>query len=196
MGKEKYLSKVISLFEKSPVVSFSTIERIVRNQKSKSQYAKQLVRNLLLKGKIIKFAKGYYSAYDDPSLAVFCFKPAYLGLQNALSFHNLWEQETIPIIITSRKIRNGIRKINGTNVLIKRINKKYLFGFNYEKDGKFYLPYSDIEKTLIDLIYFRENIDKEVTALIRKKTNKKNLSLYLKKYPLRIRKKVLKHLQK
>ena len=101
MGKEKYLKDVEKLFEKSPVVNFASIERIVKNKKNIKQYTKQLIRNLILKNKIRKLTKGCYTKYDENSLAVFCFK-GYLGLQDALSFHNLWEQETIPIIITSK----------------------------------------------------------------------------------------------
>jgi len=141
MGKQKYLKKVDELFKKSLIVKYSSIKRILKNR----EYAKQLVRNMILKGKIKKLTKGCYSLYDDPQLLVFCFKPAYLGLQDALSFHNLWEQETIPVIITSRKIRPGIRSVNGTNVLIRRLNKNYMFGFDYVKQGEIYFPYSDIE---------------------------------------------------
>src|SRR3989344_3377756 len=131
MGKEKYQKDIEELFKKSPVVSFSSVARIIRGKKKTRQYQKQIIRNLLLKGKIKKLSKGYYTMFDEPSLIVFCFKPSYLGLQNALSFHNIWEQETIPVIITARKVRQGIRQVIGMNVLIRRIEKKYLFGFDY-----------------------------------------------------------------
>ena len=51
MGKEKYQKKIEELFKKSPVVSFNSIERIIRNKKEIKQYTKQLIRNLLLKEK-------------------------------------------------------------------------------------------------------------------------------------------------
>jgi predicted transcriptional regulator of viral defense system len=194
MGKEKYQKEIEALFEKSPVVGFDSIERIIQSKKNVGQYAKQLIRNMLKKGKIKRLAKGYYTSRDESSLAVFCFKPAYLGLQDALSFHELWEQETIPIIITSRKIRQGIRKILGMNVLIRRIDKKYLFGFEYEKQGNFFLPYSDIEKTFIDMVYFNEKISEEAKENIIKIINKKKLNLYLKGYAKKFRKRVLSYL--
>lgn len=186
MAKEKYLKKVIELFEKSPVVDFNSIKRIIKN----SNYTKQFIRNLILKGKIKKLAKGFYTSKNDPSLIVFCFKPAYLGLQDALSMHNLWEQETIPIIISMRKIRTGIRKINNSNVLIRRIDKKYLFGYDYLKVGEFYFPYSDIEKTLIDMVYFKQKLNKETIKNIKNKINKPKLKKYLRNYPKLIRKRV------
>ena len=187
MGKEKYQKNVEALFKKSPVVSFSSVARIIKNK----EYSKQLIRNLLLKEKIKRLAKGYYTIYDDPSLSVFCFKPSYLGLQNALSFHNLWEQETIPVIITTRKVRPGIRKVVGMNVLIRRIEKKYFFGFEYYQAGDFYFPYSDIEKTFIDMLYFKEKLSEEAMKNIFKKINLKKLNAYLKIYPKSIQKQVL-----
>lgn len=191
MAKEKYLKDIGNLFNKSSIVSHNSIEKIIKNKKSVRQYTKQLIRNLILKGKIKRLTKGYYTIHSDPSLIVFCFKPAYLGLQDALSFHNLWEQEAIPIIITASKIRPGIRKVFGHNVLIRRINKKYLFGFDYFKEDAFYMPYSDIEKTLIDLIYFKEKLDPGLIKILSKRINKKKLENYLRFYPKKFRKKTM-----
>ncbi|MBU3924039.1 MAG: hypothetical protein KJ592_03920 [Nanoarchaeota archaeon] len=191
MGKEKYQKQIEELFRKSPVVSFSSIERIVREKKNVKQYAKQLVRNLILKGKIKRIAKGYYSVCEDPVLNVFCFQPSYLGLQDALSFYGIWEQETIPVIITSKRIRQGLRETDLGNILIRRIDKKYLFGIEYKKQGDFYVPYSDVEKTFIDMIYFGEKMSEEVLVEIKKGVDGKKLESYLKKYPKRFVNKVL-----
>jgi predicted transcriptional regulator of viral defense system len=184
MGRIKH-QRVRELFDKSPVVSFSSIERALGG------YSKQLIRNLLAGGKIKRLGKGCYTKYDEASLAVYCLKPAYLGLQDALSFYELWEQEAIPVILTAGKARNGVRKVMGTNILIRRIDRKYLFGFEYKKEGELYLPYSDIEKTFIDMIYFDEHMDDDVIKNFKKRIEKKKLLHYLKKYPTRFRKRVL-----
>ncbi|MBI2499535.1 hypothetical protein HYV88_04810 [Candidatus Woesearchaeota archaeon] len=189
MGKKKYLDKIESLFEKSPVVTFNSIKMIVKDKKNIKQYTKQIIRNLIKQNKIKKITKGFYTTHEDPSLAVFCFS-GYLGVQNAMSFHNLWEQETVPVIITARRVRSGRRVVFGANVVIKKINKKYLFGFEYYKDGDFYFPYSDIEKTFIDMIYFRQPLDKETILEFKKMIDKKKLKLYLKKYPKKFMKKI------
>jgi len=186
MGKQKYLLEVKKFFEKSPVVDFGSIERMVRSKKNIKQYTKQLIRNLLREGKIKRLTKGYYTSRDEINLIVFCFKPSYLGLQKALSFHNLWEQETVPIILTTQRIRPGIRKVMGLNVMIKRISPKYFFGYDYYQDGDFYFPYSDFEKTFIDMVYFKMYMDREVIKEFRKKIDKKKLNEYLKKYPERM----------
>lgn len=190
MGKKKHITRIESLFERSPVVRFSSIEKIIKDKKNIKQYTKQFIRNQLSRGKIKQLTKGFYTIHEDPSLIIYCFKPAYFGLQNALSYHNLWEQETIPLLLTTRKIRQGIRHVFGLNVMLRRISSKYFFGFEYQQDGDFYFPVSDIEKTLIDMAYYRQYLDKETLREFRKRIDKKKLKEYLKKYPKRLRKKV------
>jgi len=191
MGKEKYQKRIDEMFRKSRIVSYASIKKIV-DGKGNSEYAKQLIRNLILKGVIKKLAKGFYSIEENPELLVFCLQPAYLGLQNALSFYNLWEQETIPVVITSRRVRQGIRKVAGMNVLVRRIEKKYFFGVDYTEDSSDYLPYSDIEKTAIDMVYFNEPLSRGVINKIKKRMDKQKLQVYLRHYPKRIRERVLK----
>jgi predicted transcriptional regulator of viral defense system len=194
MGKKKHLDYISKFFNKSPVVDFASINRIVRSKKKVKQYAKQIIRNLIKQGKIYKIGKGLYSVHRDTSLAVFGFTPAYLGLQDALSFHNLWEQETNSVIITSKNVRKGLRKVFGINIIVRRINPKYLFGFEYYKypleDRDIYIPYSDIEKTFIDMIYFKQPLDEETIEEFREKIVKKKLKEYLSRYPIKFRKRV------
>ncbi len=183
MGEKKYQQDIEKLFKKSPVVDFSSIKRIIHaKNKNTKQYAKLLVRNLVLQKKIKRITKGYYTIHDDPTLMVFCMKPAYLGLQDALSIHNLWEQETIPIIITTGNVRQGIREVFGTNVLVRRIEKDYFFGIEYLQQGEFYFPYSDIEKTFLDLLYFRQDIREDVLQDMTKRINMEKLKEYLSYY--------------
>jgi len=190
MGKQIHLEKIEKLFEKSPVLDFKSIEKIIGVGK-KSSYAKLMISNLIKKGKIKKLGKGTYTKHSESTLAVFAFKPAYLGLQVSLSRLGIWEQETIPIIITARKVRRGVRTILGTNILLRNINRKYFFGFDFVKEGEFYLPYSDLEKTFIDMIVFNQKMSSEVIKDIKNKIDKKKLNIYLKKYPSNIRNRVL-----
>ncbi len=185
MGKIKYIRDIREFFKKSPVVSMNSLKKFI-NKKNK-KYIYLLVNNFLKKGEIKRITKGFYTIHEDPSLIVFCLKPSYLGLQDALSIHNLWEQETNPVVITAKNIRQGTRKVFGNNAVIKRISVKYLFGFDYIKQGDFYFPVSDIEKTFIDMIYFKQNLDKDTIKEIKKRINRKKLNEYLKKYPKKFR---------
>ena len=182
----KHIDRIERLFEKSPVVDFKSIERLAGN------YAKLLVHNMLKQGRIKKLGKGVYTRHDEASLTVFAFNPAYLGLQSALSHHGLWEQETIPVILTGKKARRGIRKVMGSNVLIRHLDKKYLFGFELCQEQGFYLPYSDVEKTFIDMIVFNQNIDPDVLKSMRRRMSKRRLGEYLKRYPKNIRERIAK----
>lgn len=181
MGKIKHIQKIREFFKKTPVVGISSLKRFLKSKNK--NYIYLLINKMLKKGEIKKITRGFYTIHEDPVLAVFCFKPAYIGLQDALSAHNLWEQETIPVIITTRKIRQGIRKVFGNNIMIRRIARKYFFGFEYKKYGDFYIPVSDIEKTFIDMFYFKQKMDKELLKNFRKRISKKKLEKYLKIYP-------------
>ncbi len=121
------MKKLREFASKNPYFTIWDAERILENKK----YA-YLALNILTKRKeIFRLAKGFYSKYDDPSLIVYYFKPAYIGLQDAMSYLNLWEQETATVIITVRKARIGSREIFGNRVLVKRISPKYFFGFDF-----------------------------------------------------------------
>jgi len=189
MGKIRYIQDIRSFFKKNIIVNLSSLKKFI--PKKRKDYIYLLINNMLKKGEIKRITKGYYSLEEDPSLAVFCFKPSYLGLQNALSIHGLWEQETNPIIITTKKIRQGIRKVSENNIVLHRISPKYFFGIEYLKEGNIYFPVSDKEKTFIDLIYFNQNIDKETLKEFKKRINNKRIKIYLKKYSKNISFRVL-----
>jgi predicted transcriptional regulator of viral defense system len=107
-----------------------------------------------------------------------------------MSLHNLWEQETNPIIITVRKVRTGVREVLGQNVWVRRISPRYFFGYNYLTSGEFLLPVSDLEKTLIDMIYFGEARG-DIIERFRGRVNRRKLEGYLKRYRDDFRKKTL-----
>jgi predicted transcriptional regulator of viral defense system len=176
MGKQKYTDRIGDIFKKSPVVTFSDVDRIVRD-KRKTDYAKQLIHHLVRMGKVKRLTKGCYTTGNDIGLSVLCFRPAYLGLQSAVSFHALWEQETIPVIITSAHVRPGIRTCMGGNILVRR--SRHIFGYEYYEDSGQYLPYSDIEKTFLDFFVFREKLSPEVMRAFRERID----SVKLKRYP-------------
>ncbi len=187
MGKEKYMIRIREFFDKSPVVSHASIVNITGNK----SYTKKLINVMLKKGEIQKLGKGMYTSKDSVLLSVFCFQPAYFGLQDALSFHGVWEQETIQVIVTTRNVRAGMRQILGQNVLVRTIKKKYFFGFDYHNLENLAIPYADLEKTVIDLAYFKETVDTNILDAINKKLDKSKLQAFLKKYPKKFRVTVL-----
>jgi len=54
-----------------------------------------------------------------------------------------------------------------------------------------YLPYSDVEKTVINMVYFKQKLNEETIRELIKKIDRKKLNSYLKIYPKNIRKTVI-----
>ncbi len=184
--KGKYIDRVREYLRKTPIANMNSISALLPNR----NYAYVVVDHLLKRGEMWRITRGYYTVHEEPSLLVYCLKPAYLGLQDAMSFHDLWEQETNPIIITARKVRTGVREVLGQNVWVRRISPKYLFGYDYLASGEFLFPVSDVEKTLIDMVYFGE-MKEDTVKRFRGKIDRKKMERYLKKYGRRFRGKIL-----
>lgn len=182
----KHIDDVRKYINKTPVFDTRSVARLVGDK----EYAYVLLNNMIKSGEIERLTKGYYTVYEEPSLFVYCIKPAYIGLQDAMSLRNLWEQETVTVIITARRVRIGTREIFGNNVTIRRISPKHFFGYDYIKYGEFLLPVSDVEKTFIDMVYFNE-IRKGTAQLFKKKIDIKKLREYLRKYDKRFADRVL-----
>ena len=186
MGKIKHKPQIEEFIKKTPVFWARDIEKIVKNK----NYAHLLLHKLNNKGVVFRLTKGCYTAFPDPILSVLCFKPAYLGLQEALSLYNLWDQETIPVVLNVHKVRQGIRKILDNNIYLRYLPSKYFFGFELIRYGDFYLPVSDSEKTLIDFVWFKEHLSESALKQLKQKIKKEKLKKYLKKYPEEFQKKV------
>jgi len=187
----KYKKQLYDNFKKSKVFSLRDVRILFSNKNISKDYSKNLMSNLIKEKKIHKITNGKYTFQEEIMCIGFAFSPFYYGLQEALSLHNLHEQETNAIIITTNKIKPGIREIMNTNVYLRRIDKKYFFGYDFIKYYDIEIPVSDIEKTLIDLVYYKESISKDVILEIKKKIDLIKLNEYLEKYPITIKNKVL-----
>ena len=173
----KHIYRVREYLGRTPVASVRSISALVPNR----NYAHVIMNHLLKRGEVRRITRGYYTVHEEPSLLVYCLKPAYLGLQDAMSLHNLWEQETNPIIVTARKVRPGVREVLGQNVWVRRTSPKYLFGYDHMTSGNLTLPVSDVEKTLIDMIHFGE-MRKDIARSFKERIDHEKLEKYLRKY--------------
>ena len=143
-------------------------------------------------GKIVRLTKGFYSFSKKIDFIEKAIFPSYHGLQDALSLHNLWGQQTNPIIITPRKFRSGERIVAGGKVLVRRMNRKMFFGYESIQQLDSWVTVSDLEKTLIDFAYYDEPLSKEVLKEIKMRINKKKFSLYAKQLTKKLRNKIKK----
>lgn len=192
----KYTDYLREHFANNYVFTISELRVVFSAKKISNEYLRLIIHNLLSSGELKHITKGVYTFSDDVEVVGFAFKPFYYGLQEALSIRNLWEQETNPVVITPRKVRSGLRNFEGRNYLIRRVNRSLFFGFEMQKYGDLWIPVSDIEKTLIDFVYFREPLSRQALKEISRKIDRKKLDSYLKKSPLYMKRKVYQMLKK
>jgi len=182
MGKIKYLTDIENFIDKNKVFCIKDIQRFLMSKKANPKYAYLLLHNMAKKRKINRVIKGYYTKYDDPMLIAYCIKPSYVGLESALSLYGMWEQESNVVLVTPRRVRYGVRNVFKTNVVIRPIAKEYFFGYDYVDYYDLKIPVSDIEKTFIDLVFYKSYIDKNLLRIFKRKMNTEKLKEYLKHY--------------
>ncbi len=179
MGKKVHIDAVRRFMEGTPAFRSRDVELLV----GEKRYALLMLHNMAKQGEIHRVTRGWYSVKDDPVVGVFALAPAYLGLQEALGLRNLWEQETNVVLVTSGRAKPGRRTVLGSSLVVHRIDPGYFFGFDYIPYGGFHVPVSDVEKTLIDLVYFGESPGPDVLGTVVEKADRKVLSEYLGRYP-------------
>lgn len=179
MGKKVHIDELRRFARSTPAFKARDAELLVKDR----GYALLLLHNLAKRGELNRVARGWYTLLKDPVVSVFTFEPAYLGLQEALSIRNLWEQETNVVVVTAGKAKPGIRQALGGTVIVHRIDPAYFFGFDYVRYGDFHVPVSDREKTLIDLVYFDESPGHELLGRLARDADSRVLTKYLSRYP-------------
>jgi predicted transcriptional regulator of viral defense system len=179
MGKSIHVGEFRRYARSTAAFTARDVELLTRDR----GYALLMLHNMAARGELNRITRGWYSVHRDPIVSVFALRPAYVGLQEALSLHNQWEQETNVVIVTCGKAKPGVRKVMGESVVVHRIAPQYFFGFDYLPYGDFYIPVSDPEKTLIDLVYFGENPGTDVLRKAARSADARVMDGYLKKYP-------------
>ncbi len=193
----KYIDAVRSMFsgEAFPVFTMRDLKIALSDKGISAGYLRLLVHTLLSNDEITRITRGVYTFYNNAFVSGFAFKPFYYGTECALSMRGISTQMTNPVTITTRNVRPGVRTFRGRNYLIRRIDKKYFFGYELLKYGSFWMPVSDIEKTVIDMIYFGDGIRDELLDGINKSIDRKKLNGYLKRYSKGFREKVISKLE-
>lgn len=179
MGKKVHIDGLRAFAKGTPAFRARDAELLVGDR----GYALLMLHQLAKRGEIHRVTRGWYSVEADPVVSVFALAPAYLGLQDALSIRGLWEQETNAVVVTAGKAVPGERLVAGSRIIVHRIKPEYFFGFDQVPYGSYAVPVSDLEKTLIDLAYFREVPGKDVFRGLLKAADQKRLARYLRRYP-------------
>ena len=186
----KYMGRFREHFSDTPAFTARDVKLFLSQLGAGKGYPYLLLTNLLRRGEIRKLKRGVYTFGNDPMLASFAYSPSYHGLQDALSLLDLWDQETNAVVITPAKVRGGMKEILGGRVMVRRVSRKMFFGFEAIRYFDYWLQVSDVEKTLIDFVYFREPLQEAVLEEIRRRIDRRKLEEYLKRCPGGVRKKV------
>ena len=179
MGKKIHIERVREFAKNAHVFRARDIETLVGDR----GYAALMLHNLVRKGELHRVSRGWYSDLEDPVAAVFAFSPSYLGLEGALSARGFWDQGTNIVLVTPSKAEPGTREVLGGKVIVHRIAPRYFFGFDFVASGGLALPVSDVEKTLIDLVYFGESPGQDVIKRLAEASDPETLEGYLRRYP-------------
>ncbi len=173
-----------------PVFTLTDARVLLGRSKISEGYLKTLINHLMKKNEIRRISKGAYTFHDDIAVVGFAFRPFYYGLEDALSYRNLWTQATNPIIITGNPVREGVRKFGNANYIVKRIKTGLFFGFDFIKHYDMWLPVSDAEKTLIDLVYYKHGVRDDAMGPLLESIDKEKLDGYLEHYSQGFRKRL------
>ena len=188
----KYMKQFTEEFSRKPAFVIDEVKSFLNRRNASDGYYKLLVQNLLKSNRIHKITRGAYSFYDEVQYAGFAFQPFYYGLEDALSLRGLWEQETNPVIVTPRKVRTGVRQFDSRNYIVRHIKRDMFFGYSLLLYDQFYIPVSDIEKTLIDLVYFGIRVPDETLVTITRRLNRDTFNTYLAEIPENLSKRIRK----
>lgn len=187
----KYVKSFLEYFSGFPLFTANDAKLFLRKNGAGEDYHKVFMHNLIGSGRAFRIKKGYYTLHDDLMAAGFAFSPFYYGLETALTHHGLWDYVTPICIITTGKAKSGVRSVLGRNVSVRRISKKMFFGYSMVSYGNlFYIPMADIEKTLIDSVYFRALFNREVYERMVGKIDVGKLGRYLERCPRIVRSRV------
>ena len=179
-----------------PTFSVYDVKSMLAAHRANPNYAYIILNNLVSGNEVRRITRGMYTFHEDIRVVGFAFNPFYYGLEDALTVRGLWEQGSNPVVITPRRIRNGIRKFYGRNYVLRRISKAHFFGHELVKYGDFWIPVSDLEKTIIDFAYFRHYLRKDVLLELVPRINKAKLRGYLARYDPRLAHGVMRMLKK
>ena len=187
----KYVKQFLAYFNGFPTFTARDARLFLNRSGANIDYYRIFMHNIVKSGRAFAIRKGHYSLHDDPMIAGFAFSPFYYGLETALTHYKLWDYMTPLTIITVQRVSSASKEILGRNVSIRRIARKNLFGYSMieYKDG-IYVPISDIEKTLIDSVYFNAGFNREVYRALASRIDRKRLQGYLKHYSAIVRKRV------
>lgn len=133
-----------------------TLAEISRISGVKKRNIPVYVQRMKKKNLLFAVEKNKFSVTDDPFIAASqLISPAYLSLTTAFYLYNLLPQVIDRIdVLTSRKKKEAV--LFGMKTSFRMLSPSRMFGYRKIKKGGSYLMLADIEKAIIDGVYFQK----------------------------------------
>ena len=177
----KYSKGFMEYFRSEKCFTHDDARRFLMKNGASSAYSSVFVRNMLSSSRMRRIRKGVYTFSGDEAVAGFAFSPFYYGLQYALTVRRLWTQVSSPVVITTTKAVPGVRESMGVRITVRRISKDMFFGFEYVRYSGLFVPVSNLEKTLVDMVYYGIGLGNSEVRELVKKANRARLREYAKR---------------
>ena len=188
----KYAKDFIEYFSPFPVFTARDARLFFMKRKAGAGYYRLFMHNMVKRGRVLPIVRGSYTLNDDPFVAGFAFSPFYYGLETVLAHYKLWDYPTPITIVTTNRVRKSGIVLLGRNAGLKKIQKRYFFRYSMIPYGdNFYIPMADMEKTIIDSVYFNSPFSEAVYAAMAERVDKSKLLHYLNRYSGAIKRRVL-----
>lgn len=163
-----------------------TLNDLIKITNQTKDTLKSKLTILVKQKKIHRIKKGYYSLakIDNKFQLQNTYKKTYIGLYSALEFYESSTQRYNNLDLINQKILNN-QNIENTNITFHKIKESLFFGLRKEIINNTEVFISNIEKTIIDCLYFSSKIYlTDVIDFIRKYKNEINIKfliIYLNK---------------
>lgn len=159
-----------------------TLAEISRISGVKKRNIPVYMHRMKKKNLLFSVEKNKFSVTDDPFIvASQLINPAYLSLTTALYLHNLLPQVIDKIeVLTSRRKKEIT--LFGMKTNFRMLSPSRMFGYNKIKKGKSYLMLAEVEKAIIDSIYFQKSCPLHLILPVLAKTNTLKLERYAQRF--------------
>ena len=156
-----------------------SLNELVKITKQKKEVIKSSISRFIKQNKILKIKKGFYSINNIENKFILnkVFNNTYIGINSALEFYEVTNQRFNNLDLISKNNLNN-QVINNFKINFHKVNEKLFFGYERKKMNNQEFFVSNIEKTIIDCVYFSSKVYlSETNNLIKKMKTKINLEL-------------------
>ena len=169
-----------------------TLNDVIKLTGQRKDVVKNTLARLVKQKKIFRLKAGFYSLKEIENKFLFqrLFKDTYVGLYSALEFYGSTTQRFNNLDLISKNILNDY-KVDDTKINFHNVKKELFFGYKKVRLSQTGIFVSNIEKTIIDTIYFSSKVYlSEITAFIQMNKEKIDSEL-LYNYLIKINSSVL-----